>query len=85
MPLQTQYFTSWIPPISANIKEISEIKELVSLFKNQTFDLLKLTIIYKTLKAARCTIVNRVILNYTNTELLTADIQKKQWVQHIGL
>ena len=74
-----------IPPTFANIKEVSEVEELMSLFKNQTFDSLKLTIIHKTLKAARRTMANRVILNLTNTELFVVNTRKKRQVQHTGL
>lgn len=74
--LQTRYFTSQIPPIFANIKNVNEIKELVSLFKNQTLDSPKLIIFHKLLKLARYAMVDMVILNHTNTELLTAYMQK---------
>lgn len=85
MPLQTQYFTDQIALTSANIIEVGEVEKLVSLFRNQTLDLPKLTIFHKTLKAARYIMADRVLLNYINTELLVANIQKKQWTQHIGL
>lgn len=45
----------------------------------------KLIIIYKTLKAARCAIVNEVILNYTYTKFFAVNMQKKQQTQHISL
>lgn len=48
----------------------------MSLFKNQTLDLPRLTIIHKTLKAAGRAIANKIILNYTNMELLTANTPK---------
>lgn len=53
MLLQTQYFINQISPILANIKEVRKVKELVSLFKNQTLDSPKLIIFYKSLKAAK--------------------------------
>ncbi len=39
----------------------------MSLFRNQTLDSPKLTILHKTLKAARRAMADRVILNRTNT------------------
>ena len=84
-PLQTRYFTGRIPSTPANIKEVSEVEELVSLFRNQTLDSPKLTIIHKTLKAARRAMADRVILNRTNTELLAANTRKKRQAQRTGL
>ena len=55
-----------------------EIKELISLFQYQTLDLPKLTLLYKTFKAARLAMADRIVLNYTNTELLAANTQKKR-------
>ena len=52
-----------IPPIPVNIKEVSEVEELMSLFRNQTLDSPKLTIIHMILKAARRAMADRVILN----------------------
>lgn len=77
IPLQTQYFTDHIVLISANIIKVGKVEKLVSLFRNQTLDLPKLIIFHKILKAARYVMPNRVILNYTNIELLVANIQKK--------
>ena len=57
----------------------------MSFFRNQTFGLPKLTIIYKTLKAAKRAMADKIILNRTNTELLAANTQKKQRVHCIGL
>ena len=84
-PLQSQYFTGQILPTPANIKKVGEVEELVSFFRNQILDLLKLTIIYKTLKKARRAMADGVILNSTNTELLAANTRKKQHAQRIGL
>lgn len=84
-PLQTRYFTGQIPPTPANIKKVSEVEELVSLFRNQTLDSPKLIILHKTLKAARRAMADRVILNRTNTELLAAHTRKKRRVQRTGL
>ena len=49
----------------------------MSLFRNQTLDSSKLTIIHKTLKVARRAMADRVFLNHTNTELLAANTRKK--------
>ena len=74
--LQTRYLTGQIPPTLANIKDVSEVEELVSLFKNQTLDSPKLILLYKTLKAVRLAMADRIILNHTNTELLVAIREK---------
>lgn len=50
-----------------------EIEELVSLFRHQTLDSPKLTILHRTLKAARLAMADRVVLSRTNTELLAAN------------
>ena len=57
--------------------KVSEVGELVSLFRHQTLNFLELTLLHKTLKAARFAIADRVVLNLTNTELLAANIRKK--------
>ena len=57
----------------------------MSLFRNQTLNSPKLTIIYKTLKAARRAMADRVILNRTNTKLLTANMRKKRQAQRTSL
>ena len=69
----------------ANIKEVNEVEKLMSLFRNQTLDSTKLTIIHKTLKVARPAMADRVISNHTNTELLAANTRKKQRAQRTGL
>ena len=74
MPLQTRYFIGQIPLTPANIKKVSEVEELVSLFRNQTLDSPKLTIIHKILKTARRAMAHRVILNRINTELLAVNM-----------
>ncbi len=62
-----------------------EIEELISLFQHQILDLPKLTFLHKTLKAAKLTMTNRVVLNLTNTELLATNTQKKRRVQRTGI
>ena len=45
----------------------------------------KITLLHKTLKAARLAIAGIVILNLTNTELLAANTQKKQRAARTGI
>ena len=84
-PLQARYFTGQIPHTPANIKEVIEVEELVSLFRNQTLDSPKLAILHRTLKAARRAMADRVVLNSTNTELFAANTRKKRRAQRTGL
>ncbi len=84
-PLQTWFLSVAIPPTPGNIEKFMQIEELISLFRHQTLDLLKLTLLYKTLKAARLAIADRVILNCTNTELLATNTQKKQRAKCTGI
>ncbi len=77
-PIQTRFFSGAIPPTPGNIEQVTEVEELVSLFRDQTLDSPKLILLHKTLKAARLAMADRVILNRTNTELLAANTQKKQ-------
>lgn len=63
---------------------VTEIEKLILLLWHQTLDLPKLTLLHKTLKAARLAMVDRVVLNCTNTELLAANRQKKRWLQWTG-
>ena len=72
------FFSGQIPPTPRNVEQVTEVEELVSLFSHQTLDSSKLTLLHKTLKAARLAIADRVILNRTNTELLAANTRKKQ-------
>ena len=85
MPLQTRYFTGRITHTPANIKEVTEVEELASLFRNQILDSPKLTILHKTLKAARRATADRVVLNRTNTELFAANTRKKRRAHRTGL
>ena len=55
---------------------MEEMEELILLFCYQTFNSPKLILLYKTLKAAKLIMADRVILNCTNTELFAANIQK---------
>ena len=59
--------------------------ELISLFRNQTLDSPKLTLLHKTLKAARLAMANRIVLNRTNTKLLASNTRKKQRAQRTGI
>ncbi len=51
------------------------------MFQHQTLVLPKLTLLHKTLKAAGLAMADRVVLNYTNTELSAAYTQKKRQSQ----
>ena len=64
---------------------MKEVEELVSLFRDQTLDSPKLTLLHKTLKAARLAMADRVVLNRTNTELLAANLRKKQRAKRTGI
>ena len=64
---------------------MEEVEELISLFRHQTLDSPKLTLLHKTLKAARLAMADRVVLNRTNTELFAANTRKKQRAQHTGI
>ena len=85
IPIRTRFFSSQIPPTPGNAEQVSEVEALVSLFRHQTLDSPKLTLLHKTLKAARLAIADQVILNHTNTELLAANTRKKQRAQCTGL
>ena len=80
-----RFFSQAIPPTSGNVEQVTKVEELISLFRHQTLDLLKLTFLHKTLKAARLAMADKVVLNRTNTELLAANTQKKRRAQHIGI
>ena len=72
-PIQTRFFSGAIPPTPGNIEQVTEVEELVSLFRDQTLDSPKLILLHKTLKAARLAMADRVILNRSNMELLAAN------------
>ena len=82
--IRTRFFSGQIIPIPGNIKQVSEVEELISLFRHLTLDSPKLTLLHKTLKAARLAMADRIVLNRTNTELLAANIRKKQRAQRTG-
>ncbi len=69
-------------PTPGNVEQVIEVEELISLFCHQILGSRKITLLYKTLIAASFAIAYCVILNCTNTELLTANTQKKQRAQH---
>ena len=83
-PIQTRYLSGQIPPTPGNIEQVSEFGELISLFRHQTLDSPKLTLLPKTLKAARLAMADRIVLNRTNTELLAANTRKKKRAQRTG-
>ena len=80
-PIQTRFFSGAIPPTPENIDQVTEIEEFVSFFQDQTLDLPKLILLYKTFKAAILALTDWIIINLTNTELLAANTQKKQQVE----
>lgn len=84
-PIRMRFFSGQIPPTPGNVEQVSEVEELVSLFRHQTLDSPKLTLLHKILKAARIAMANRVVLTRTNTELLAANTRKKQRAQRTGL
>ncbi len=59
------------------------MEELISLFCHQTLDSSKFTFLHKTLEAAKLAMIDRIVLNCTNTELLASNTQKKQRTQRI--
>lgn len=71
--------------ILAKINKVGKVDELVSIFKNQIFNSLKLIFFHKTLKAVKYAMANKIILINTNTELFEVNIQKYQQIQHISL
>ncbi len=84
-PIQTRIFSGVVLLIPGNMEQVVELEELITLFWYQILDLPKLILLYKTLKAARLSMANRMLLNYTNTELLTVNTQKKRRVQRTGI
>lgn len=84
-PIRTRFVLGQIPPTPGNVEQVLEVEELVSLFRHQTLDSSKLTLLHKTLKAARLAMADRVVLNRTSTELLAANTRKKQRAQRTGL
>ena len=84
-PLRTRFFSGQIPLTPGNIEQVEEVDELISLFRNQTLDSPKLTLLHKTLKAARLAMADRIVLNRTNTELLAANTRKRQRAQRTGI
>ena len=70
--------------MSGIIVQVSEVKEFILLFRHQTLDSSKLTLLQKTLKAARLAMTDRIVLNRTNTELLAVNTRKKQRAQRTG-
>ena len=49
-----------------------------------SLDSLKLSLLHKTLEAARLAMADRIVLSRTNTELLVANTRKKQRAQRTG-
>ena len=85
MPIQTRFFLGAIPPTLGNIEQVTEVQELISLFRHQTLDSPRPTLLHKTLKAAKLAMADRVVLDRTNTELLAANTRKKQRAERTGI
>lgn len=77
MPIYIWFYSRAILSIPENIEQIIQIEELIALCQYQKFDSPKLTLFYKTLKAARLVMFNKIVLNRTNIDLLAAKTQKK--------
>lgn len=75
-PIQARFNSGVIPPTPGNVEQVTEIEELISLFRHKTLDSPELSLLHKTLKAARLAMADRVVLNRTNTELLAANTRK---------
>ena len=73
-----RFFSGVLIQTHGNIKQVTEIEELISLFQYQILDSLKFILLHKTFKAAKLAMADRIILNWINTELLAANTQKKQ-------
>lgn len=54
-------FSGQIPPIPGNIEQVSEVEE-------QNLNPHKLTLIHKTLEAAKLAMADCIVLNRTNTD-----------------
>lgn len=80
---RTRFFSGVIPPTPRNVEQVTDVEDLISLFRYQTLDSPKLILLHKTLKAARLAMADRIVLNRTITELLAANTQKKR--QAIGI
>ena len=83
--IQIWIFLRVILPTSGDVEQVTEIEELISLFRHQTLDLPKLTLLYKTLKAARLAMADSVVLNCTNTEIFAANTRKKRRIERTGI
>ena len=67
------FFSRAISLTPRDIKQVTEVEELILLFCNQKLDLLKLIFLPKTLKVARLIIADRISLNCINTKLFAAN------------
>ena len=68
--LRTKYCAFWSGRTGGAMVEIYSLSRFV------TLDSSKLTLLQKTLKAARLAMTDRIVLNRTNTELLAANTRK---------
>ena len=69
-PIQTRFFSGVVPPTPDNVEQVAKVEKFVSLFQHQMLDLPKLTLLYKTLKAARLAMANRVLKFNTTVKVL---------------
>lgn len=72
--VQTQFYLKVIVLTTKNLKQVIKIEELITLFWYLIWELFKPTYLYKTFKVAKSIIADRFILNYTNIDLLAANI-----------
>lgn len=72
-PIQARFYSGVIPPVPGNMEQVTEIEELISLFRHQILDSLKLTLLHKTLKVARLAIAEKIVSNHTIIDLLASN------------
>ena len=77
IPIRIRFFSGQIPPTSENVEQVTEVEELVSVFRHQTLDSPKLTVLHKTLKTARLAIADCVILKIVSIRNFWQPIHKK--------
>lgn len=75
-PIQAQFYSGVIPLIFGNVESVTEIEEVITLFWYYTLNLLKFILLHKTLEETKFVMADSVVLNYTNTDLFAAHIQK---------
>ena len=83
--IQAGFYSGVIPTTPGNVEQVTEIEELISSFPHQTLHTPKLTLLHKTLKAAKLAMADRVVLNDTNMDFLAANTRKKRRAQQTGI